>query len=372
MPNWFIDEGVATQTAYAQLFQTALEVQSRKLIADLSGNFVSKKIRRQTYWYYRYSVAKDNRVQVYLGPDSPAIQALIAKKQSQTSLAVAGALRRQLKIAVAAGACTTPSAQLKPIRRLAEYGFFQAGGVLVGSHAFAAYSNMLGIQWANENIHKTLDVDFARAGKNLSLAIDPSFKINTTTAIQSLEEGFLPRASDTGRSGSWAHQTDPDFIIDFLTPKSSVDGAPFECEQLGIALQPLKFMEFSLENIQQAILFNATDTAIVNVPDPSRYAVHKLIVYVERLSSNSVKAHKDLAQAAALIAVLKRDRPDDLFDCFADALGRGPGWKKRVDQGLRALESKHADLDLKSWLIVMQQQRDQENLDDDDSSIQDE
>ena len=363
MPNWFNDASLATQTAYAQLFQTALEVQSRKLIADLSGNFVSKKIRAQTYWYYRYSVAKDNRVQVYLGPDSAAIQALIAKKQSQASLAVAGALRRQLKIAIAADACTTPSAQLKPIRRLAEYGFFQAGGVLVGSHAFAAYSNMLGIRWANDSIHKTLDVDFAHAGKNLSLAIDPSFKINTTTAIQSLEEGFLPRISATGRSGSWAHPTDPDFIIDFLTPKSSVDDAPFECEQLGIALQPLKFMEFSLENIQQAILFNSTDTAIVNVPDPSRYAIHKLIVYVERLSSNSVKAHKDLTQSAALIEVLKRDRPDDLFDCFADAAGRGPGWKKRVDQGVRALEAKHPDLSLNTWFTMMRNQRAEEGLD---------
>ena len=362
MPNWFNDVSVATQTAYAQLFQTALEVQSRKLIADLSGNFVSKKIRGQTYWYYRYSAAKDNRVQVYLGPDSSAIQALIAKKQSQHSLSVASALRRQLKMAVASGAYATPSAQLKPIRRLAEYGFFEAGGVLVGSHAFATYSNMLGVQWANENIHQTLDVDFAHAGKNLSLAIEPSFKINTTTALQSLEEGFLPRMSATGRSGSWAHPTDPDFIIDFLTPKSAVDDAPFECEQLGIALQPLKFMEFSLENIQQAILFNASDSAIVNVPDPSRYAVHKLIVYVERLSSNSAKANKDLIQAAALIEVLKRDRPNDLFDCLIDALGRGPGWKKRVDQGLRALETKHAYLNLNAWIIMMQKQMDEENL----------
>ena len=367
MANWFIDESVATQTAYAQLFQTALEVQSRKLIADLSGNFVSKKIRGQTYWYYRYSAARDNRVQVYLGPDSPAIHALIEKKQSQTALAVAGALRRQLKITVAADACTTPPAQLKPIRRLAEYGFFQAGGVLVGSHAFAAYSNMLGIRWANESIHRTLDVDFAHAGKNLSLAIDPSFKINTTTAIQSLEEGFLPRFSTTGMSGSWAHPADPDFIIDFLTPKSSVDDAPFECEQLGIALQPLKFMEFSLENIQQAVLFNATDTAIVNVPDPSRYAVHKLIVYAERLSSNSVKANKDLAQSAALIEVLKRDRPDDLFDCFVDASGRGPGWKKRVNQGLRALESKHEELNLGAWFTTMRKQRDEEGSDSDNA-----
>ena len=73
-----------------------------------------------------------------------------------------------------------------------------------------------------------------------------------------------------------------------------------------------------------------------------------------------------------MIEVLKRDRPDDLFDCFSDALGRGPGWKKRVDQGLRALESKHADLKLESWLSVMQQQRDKENLDNDKSAIQDE
>ncbi len=30
------------------------------------------------------------------------------------------------------------------IRRLSEYGFFRAGGVLVGTHAFLSYGNLLG------------------------------------------------------------------------------------------------------------------------------------------------------------------------------------------------------------------------------------
>ena len=52
---------------------------------------------------------------------------------------------------------------------LAGAGFFHAGGLLVGTHVFMGYQNYLGVQWHDGA--QTLDLDFAHAGKNVSIAI---------------------------------------------------------------------------------------------------------------------------------------------------------------------------------------------------------
>ena len=360
MPIRFQELSLAAQSSYSQLFQTAVEVQSRQLVNGLSGNFISKKVKGNLYWYYRYSDPVDGRVQAYLGPDSDAIQALLAKTSSKEAISGVVALRKQVGVAVVMGLSQINAAQLKPIKRLAEYGFFQAGGLLVGSHAFAAYANMLGIIWSQETLHRTLDVDFAHAGNQVSLLVGDGFKINATTAIESLEEGFLPRLSSSGRSGSWVHPSDPDNVIDFLTTKTNESDAPFEFPPLGIARQPLKFMEFSLENLRQTVLFSQSSSAIVNVPDPARYAIHKLIVYAERVATNPTKAKKDLAQAGALIEVLSRLNSDDLYDAYCNAIQRGRGWKNRLDKACISLEAHCPDLTFKKWLADMAQTREDE------------
>src|SRR3546814_4188196 len=53
------------------------------------------------------------------------------------------------------------------VQRLSDYGFFRAGGVLVGTHAFLSFGNMLGVRWAEAL--RTQDVDFAHAGKALPI-----------------------------------------------------------------------------------------------------------------------------------------------------------------------------------------------------------
>ena len=75
---------------------------------------------------------------------------------------------------------------------------------------------------------------------------------------------------------------------------------PYLHPKLKIRLQPLKFMEYLLEDIQQVALFGAEGAVIANVPHPARYALHKLIVFAERSAMRRPKASKDLKQAGAL------------------------------------------------------------------------
>ncbi|MBU3696807.1 MAG: hypothetical protein CFR70_14155 [Rhodocyclaceae bacterium] len=79
--------------------------------------------------------------------------------------------------------------------------FFQAGGVLIGTHAFVPYGNMLGVKWLGADASQTQDIDFDRAGKNISLALAPECQVQTHEAIQSLNMGFLPITGLSGRTG---------------------------------------------------------------------------------------------------------------------------------------------------------------------------
>ncbi len=74
---------------------------------------------------------------------------------------------------------------------------------------------------------------------------------------------------------------------------------------------------------------------LVQVPDPARCAIHKLIVADRRKDRpDSLKAEKDRLQAGLLVSVLAQDRPDELLEAYEDALSRGPRWRERIGRTL--------------------------------------
>ncbi len=152
-----------------------------------------------------------------------------------------------MRSAIALGNAPVISRHYRVLRRLADFGFFAAGGLLVGTHAFLAYGNMLGVAWGDAT--RTQDIDFAHAGKKVSLALPSNLQVNTHGAIESLKMGFLPAQG----LASYVNPKEPDFRIDFLTTLHRGGDEPFEHPQLKVSLQPLRFMEFSLEQVEQAL-----------------------------------------------------------------------------------------------------------------------
>jgi hypothetical protein len=65
--------------------------------------------------------------------------------------------------------------------------------------------------------------------------------------------------------------------------------------------------------------------------------VHKLLIVGERAGRFKAKISKDLAQAASLLEYFRMADPDALRAAWADALERGPTWRKRALEGKRAL-----------------------------------
>lgn len=334
------------QTAYAQLLDAALSSVHVRSVADLPGSFAAKTVKGHKYWYYQYTEPSGNLRQVFVGPDGDAVKRLIAGKARPAASAALAPLARS---AIALGCTEILPRHMVVLRRLADYGFFQAGGVLVGTHAFLAFGNMLGVRW--DDASRTQDIDFAHAGKNLALVLPSNLEVRTHDAIESLQMGLLPISGLTSKAGaSWLNPREPDFRLDFLTTLYRGGETPYAHPRLHIVLQPLKFMEFSLEQVQQAVLVSGETAVLANVPHPARYALHKLLVFATREGSFQTKANKDLQQAGMLLAVLKERREAEVREVWADLVARGRGWTARARRGLAALDKAFPELAVRKWL----------------------
>ena len=114
-------------------------------------------------------------------------------------------------------------------------------------------------------------------------------------------------------------------------------GKRTEIRQLGVPAIPLRFLDYLIEEPLPAVALGRRPV-LVRVPQPARYAVHKLIVAQERDRRFALKAQKDLEQSFDLQKVLETLDPESLAEAFKDARKKGPGWRKRVDAGQEAMQ----------------------------------
>ncbi|HEY6240626.1 MAG TPA: nucleotidyltransferase domain-containing protein [Burkholderiales bacterium] len=330
---------LSAQTAYGELLEQARAFDLEAL-AGLKGAFHKRSIHGHSYVYFGYRDLDGRMRMAYVGPDDERVDALVSRyRQVKAPRKLAPAAQA----AQALGCAATPPRHFRIIRQLAAYGFFRAGGVLVGTHAFVAMANMLGVRWTAGE--RTQDVDFAHAGRNLSIALPADVRISVHDALSSLEMGLLPAGQLSGKAGAqYRNPADPELRLDFLTSETR-SGKTVILEELGLALEPLKFMEYPLTGTTQAALLAREGACVVNLPAPERYAVHKLIVYGERSRAERVKAAKDIEQAAALAQWHLANGEAARFNrAWRDAVARGRGWKSRAEEGRRVLLVRHPDL----------------------------
>lgn len=326
----------AAQTAYAAL-TSASRLEDVRTVAELPGSFSKKVIKGKEYWYYQTPDLTGKQMQIFLGSASDALTKLIEQHRSGEGKKVH--LRQLTRQAIAAGCPSIVPSHAKIIERLADAGFFRAGGILVGTHVYMAYQNYLGIRW--QSGAQTVDLDFAHAGRNVSVAIPSDVTMDVGSEIEALQMGFVPVKSLT----TYVKSDEQDLQIDFVTCLHRGGDTPVLIKSLNATMQPLKFMEFSMEAPLQVTLLAQRGPITVNAPPPEKYALHKLLVYGERPQSMRVKAGKDLDQAASLIAYLGKNDADLLSETWDYLIGQGPGWKSRAMLGLAALRERHPELD---------------------------
>jgi len=321
----------AAQTAYAELYEQVQVAEASRSPAFLTGKVGWKTIKGRRYGYWQFKEIDGRKREYYLGPEGPAVNAIErARAEGAPTLE---AVSRQAAAAVAQGNQATPAKQFRIVKRFADYQFFRAGGLLVGTHAFLALGNQLGVAWGSGT--RTLDLDFAHAGPggNVAVALPADLKISLHDALESLEMGFLPALGGTkGFASNYMSEKEPDLRIDFLTMRRR-SNADVQMPDLGVALVPLKFMEYLLERPGQGVLLDRADACMVNLPDPARYGLHKLLVAAER-GPRHAKYRKDILQALALIEWHLERAPALLVDAWQDLVSRGAGWEKRARESL--------------------------------------
>ncbi|MGQ0657936.1 MAG: GSU2403 family nucleotidyltransferase fold protein [Chromatiales bacterium] len=345
MSDRYLELSLSAQTAYAELAERTRAFEVGNALAGLSGTFNVSERKGQRYWYFGYREPGVDRPRlIYVGPDNEEVRALADRFRSART---DKPLAPQARAAIAQGCVPLVSKHFRVIKRLAEYGLFRAGGILVGTHAFVALGNLLGVRW--RQAETTLDVDLAHAGPNVSVALPADLQIDTHGALESLQMGLLPITELDGTLGAqYRSERDAELRVDFLTSRTR-SAKPIVMPNLNIALEPLKFMEFSLEGTTQGCVFANLGACTVNLPAPQRYAMHKLIVYGERPVRERTKAHKDLLQSAALASwFLENDRAAEFNAAWRDAVGRGKGWRQRANQGKEALLRLAPELDILS------------------------
>lgn len=358
--DFFCSLSAAAQSAFDNLQGAAKSRELARSVADLSGSFNRKIIGGSTYWYYQQKDPDGKPSQVYLGRQSPEILQLIEIRKNPDRIASAAQLARLSAAAVELGSASIIPKHGKVIRKLAESGFFKAGGVLVGTHAFLAYQNYLGVKWGDAN--HTMDLDFAHPGRNIALALPNMVNVDVKTALESLQMGFLPVQGQA----RFRKSDEPDFDVDFLTSRRSDDDTPIPNKSLGVTLQPLKFMELAFEQSFQTVLLLSDGPLVVTVPRPQYFAFHKIIVSSERKTTDPTKARKDAIQSVAVINLFLERNPVPLIDAYKSVLNRGAGWKKRLLQGIKAVDLMAPSIQLASRLEEAVKRMDEEDSTEDD------
>ena len=338
----FTPLSTAAQTAYASI-TSASRLEDLRTVAELPGSFSKKIVKGRDYWYYQAADLTGRQIQIFLGLGSDELTDLITLHRSGGGKTVH--LRQLARQAIAAGCLSIVPAHAKVLERLSDAGFFRAGGILVDTHVYMAYQNYLGIRW--DSAAQTLDRDFAHAGRNVSIAIPSDVTMDMGSEIQALKMGFVPVKSLT----TYVKSDEQDLQIDFVTCMHRGGDTPVLIKALNATMQPLKFMEFSMEAPIQITLLAQRGAITVNAPPPEKYALHKLLVYGERPQNMRIKASKDLAQAASLINYLGKNDAELLAETWVGLIGRGPGWRSRAIEGLTALRTHHPGVDTSALVV---------------------
>jgi hypothetical protein len=334
-----------TQTLYAELLEMMQIMEASRNIASLKGSFLIRENKGMEYVYFQTYNPSGKLEQIYMGKRNELTERLMSDHAAGKSDAVEmGEKLKRLSLQIQAGIKSPADrAMTRVIRSLADAGVFRNGGVLVGTHAFQAAGLMLGVSWATDATGTT-DVDLA-VERKVAVAI-PIIDSDIPAALDSLKMGFypVPRLNHTEPSTNFAIRKSQ-LRLDVLTPKTRESASPVFIKRFNCAAEPLSYLSYVIESPSQSVLLD-TAPVLINIPQPARYAMHKLIVSQVRDATSTTKRQKDLYQAHQILSVLQDQRPLDIQPAWDNLIERGPRWEKYAVAGLAAMEKLYGKLDI--------------------------
>ena len=298
---------LAAQTMFAELLQRALDAEFDAEFPE-KGSFQQKPSKGRLYWHYQWREG-DKVLTKYVGPAS---EPEIADRIERFGAIKSSFKRRQtlVRALVAAGLPTPDPLSGATVEAMWKAGFFRLRGVLVGTLAFQTYAGALGVKLGGRPL-MTQDADFAQfwgVSQNIGESIsDP------LTILKGVDPTFraIPNVNDPIVSTRCRSRTG--HVADFFAPGRTSPRHVFLVEQT-----------------EQSVLLYGGGVP-VSVPRAERYAVHKLIVAVERVEQT--KSPKDILQAHMLIQALALRRPAELAEAWQTAWASGDQWRRKLAAG---------------------------------------
>jgi hypothetical protein len=312
------------QTLYADLVQ---QVASSHLRA---GSVYRRTLKGIAYLYVKVPVGQDRHDRFLGRADDPQVQAQVAAIADETARTQE---RRQTVRMLRARDIPGPTPDLgRVLDALAYADLFHRGAVLVGTAAYQCYAPLVGAYLPSASL-MTQDADLAAA----SLAISASEQESLETVLKRADRTFAPIPGLKPKAPPWRFRSASGFLVDLLTPQlRRTDSTPMPIPHLGAGAVPLQHLSWLIQDPVGAVaLFGAGIP--VTVPQPARYAVHKLIIAQKR-ASDAAKRRKDLLQAHALVEAMLQEDPYAVSDAIADARSRGAaGWAQPIQRSLTEL-----------------------------------
>lgn len=309
------------RTVFAELVQLVHS-------ASPAGTVYTRERDGTRYYYAKIPVGGD-RIDTFIGKIGNA-DADARAAELRAGMASAKDRRRLISLLKRARLAAPPRTLGATLDALAHSGLFRNGAVLVGTAAYLSSEALVGRLLPASTL-MTGDLDLAAA----DLAIKSTPPEALVAILKRGDPTFEPVLQIDPRLPPSRFRTADGFLLDLITPtRRRGDANPMPMEQLKAGAAPLQYMDWLITDPVQTVALWGSGVPI-NVPQPARFAVHKLILAQKRDATSRPKRQKDLLQAAALIEALQIEDPFALQDALLAAAMKGrQGWRQPIKRSL--------------------------------------
>ncbi len=322
----------AAHAKYQDLKQLARS--QRRILSGTPGTLKQRTRAGNQYWIREYIRIDGKKTDEYVGPASATDGETVDRLRSEIDLAKAlAAGSAQLRLFGYQRIDRKPAAVIEV---LANRDLFAAGLVLVGSHAYGALLNELGIGAPG---YKTQDIDLARP-QPLSIALPTGSNLQSLLGESGLSFVPVPGMPSHKGSASFKLPGAETLAVDLLVPGNKT-GDLVRVKELGAYAQAVPLLDFLVEAPLTAVVLSPNQVIPVLVPAPERFALHKFFSSQSRRTSDRDKVRKDLEQAAVITAALEEDTPGSMREAFRGMPKAGTPAVKRGFLAASALLEKH-------------------------------
>jgi len=208
---------------------------------------------------------------------------------------------------------------LEVLNRLNEAGVLK-DLIVIGSWSIYFYKDYFKSENYSTYI-RTKDIDFL-----VPLPLKFQKEVNLFELVKDL--GFLEKYRG---SKGYIELEHPDLSIEFLVPeRGRGEDKPYSIPQLSINAQPLRFLDFLVEN---TISIN-TKGLDIRLPHPAAYALHKFIIFKRR--SKAEKRDRDIEGALRVFNELIRHKKHSEIRYIFKRMHNK--WQRKILDNLKSIE----------------------------------